>query len=169
MVNVQSVKDAFEKHETSYLKKLSDHILADGAIENNKFLIRFAVITHALSSILEKSYYTRKKNEWERFLKKVGEELKDVSEENKAVERLEAAIVELDESFGRYSDNVLRRSKIRKGSNLYAWGLTLSYAASLVGVEENELLTQSGQTKMVDEEGTTINAEERLKHVEGLM
>ena len=105
----------------------------------------------------------------ERFVRKVKEELKNVSEENKAVERLEAAIVELDESFGRYSDNVLRRSKIRKGSNLYAWGLTLSYAASLVGVEENELLTQSGQTRMVDEEGTTISAEKRLKHVEGLM
>lgn len=169
MVNVQLIKQAFEKHETIYLKKLSDHILADGALENKKYLIRLAVITHALSNILEKSYYTKKKGEWGRFVKKIQDNLGEVREESNAVEKLEAAIIELDESFGRYSDNVLYRSKIRKGSSLYAWGLALSYAASLVGVDENEILTQSGQTKMVDEEGATTGAEKRLKHLEGLM
>ena len=39
----------------------------------------------------------------------------------------------------------------------------------LVGVEESEILTQSAQTKMVDEEGVTITAESRLKNLEALL
>jgi len=169
VVNIQEVKNAFEKHESIRLRKLSDHILAEGALDNKKSLIRFAVIAHALSNILEKTYYTNKKSEWEKFAKRIRENLNSLEKDDTAIDKLESVITELDKSFGRYADNILHRSKVRKGSNLYAWGITLTFAASLVGVNEEEILNQSGQTKMVDEEGTTIVAEKRLKHLEGLM
>ncbi|MBR9681340.1 MAG: hypothetical protein GOV00_00915 [Candidatus Altiarchaeota archaeon] len=170
MVRIPEIKAAFEKHESRHLRKLSDRILTDGALENKKELIRLSIVTHALSNILEKSYYKKKKSEWERFVKRVDEGLDNLLEGDRgAIEKLETAIVELDESFGRYADNILHRSQVRKGSNLYAWGITLTYAADLVGVEESEILTQSGQTRMVDEEGTTIVAGKRLKHLEEMM
>jgi len=169
VVDATLILDAFKKHESAHLRKLSDHLLADGALEDNATSIRLSIIAHALSKILEKPYYTRKKSEWERFIKKVEEGLTAVAENRGGLDKIEAAIIELDECFGRYTDNVLHRSKIRKGSNLYAWGITLTYAAKLVGVEESEILTQSAQTKMVDEEGVTITAESRLKNLEALL
>jgi len=164
-----SVLDAFEQNGKGALRKLSDHILADGALKNDKSAIRLAIIAHALSNVLEKAYYRTRKSVWERFSRKIREGLQGVARGEPLIETLENALIELDENFGRYSDNVLHRSKIRRGSNLYAWGLTPTLASNLVDVEENEILSQSGQTKMVDEEGTSVSAEKRLKNLEELL
>ena len=167
--NTDSIIRAFNKSETMSLRKLSDHIMAEGAMQNNRNLIRLAVATHALSSILEKNYYRSKKSEWERFVKTVVSGLHEYKKNEGAISKVEAAIIKLDEVFGRYTDNVLHRSRVRKGSTLYAWGMTLTLAAEMVGVEESEILSQSGQTKMVDEEGSTIHASKRLEHLEGIL
>ena len=169
VTNIKSVFEFFENNEALRLRKISDHFLAEGALEENHTLIRLSVVAHALSKILEKSYYKKKKSEWERFVKKIKTGLSELVENKDAINKIEAAIIELDECFGRYSDNILHISKVRKGSNLYAWGITLTYAAKLVGIDESEILSQSGQTRMVDEDGITINAEARLKNLEGMM
>ena len=78
-------------------------------------------------------------------------------------------ILELDHHYGRYSDNVLHLSKIRRGSTLYAWGLSLGLASKLVGIPEHEIMSHSGKTKIVDEESISKSATKRVKEAEEIL
>ena len=53
------VMDAFLRNSISELRSLSDEILAKGAIEENRELVKLSVIAHSLAKILEKEYYRK--------------------------------------------------------------------------------------------------------------
>jgi len=163
------VMDAFLQGDISMLRNLSDEILAKGAIEENKELVKLAVIAHSLAKILEKKYYRREKKLWRDFVNRVVEGLKKAGKNVKGLEEIENAIIELDREHGRYTDNVLHLSKVRRGSTLYAWGLSLGVASKLVDVPEHEILSHTGKTKMVDEESVSKSASERLKEAEEVL
>jgi cytochrome c-type biogenesis protein CcmH/NrfG len=164
--HVPGILDAFKKGESRLLRSLSDKIMVDGFVQKNKDLIRLAVITHALSKIMDKEYYKRDRNYWKGFSKKLKELLKELSEGKENMEEVEKTIIELDKHFGRYKEDIIHHSRIRRGSTLYAWGMSLTLAAKMVDVPEYELMKQSGKTKIVDEEGQGKTISERLKDAE---
>ena len=160
---------AFKEGDIKKLRNISDELLADGAVGNDKNLIKMAVISHALSKILEKEYYRRDKKYWKRFVENIEKELEECAKDPGSIKKLEEEIVRLDNHFGRYSDTVLYRSKIRRGSTLYAWGISLTLASKLVDVPEAEIMRHSGKTKMIDEDGVSKSAEERMKVAEEVL
>ena len=166
MQHVLEILETFKRGESRLLRSLSDKIMVDGFVQKNKDLIRLAVITHALSKIMDKEYYKRDKNYWQGFSKKLKELLRELAEGRENMNGLEKLIIELDKHFGRYKEDVIHHSKIKRGSTLYAWGMSLTLAAKLVDVPEYELMKQSGKTKIVDEEGLGKTISERLKAAE---
>lgn len=159
----KKVLEFFKKSDPRRLRSLSDQIMVEGFVKKEKKEIRLAVISHSLSVIVQKDYYKKDKSYWANFSKKVEEYLKDPYN---YLDDLEHEITELDKHFGRYKENILHSSKIRKGSTLYAWGVSLTLASDLVDVPEYELMKQIGKTKIVDEEGTNISVLDRLKIAE---
>ena len=156
----------FRKTDTKLLRNLSDKILIEGFIGKNKDLINLSIVVHSLSKICEKDYYKKDGVYWKTFVDKAQITLEGIANDRESVNFLEKIIVDLDEHFGRYKNNVLHRSKIRKGSTLYAWGVSLTLASKMVGVQEIELMKQIGRTKIVDEENQIKTISERLKDAE---
>lgn len=158
--------ETFKKSDSRLLRTLSDKIMVDGFVQKNKDLIRLSIIAHSLSKIVEKEYYKRDKVYWQKFSKELRGLLKELAEGKENIGEIEKTVIELDKHFGRYEDNIIHHSKIKKGSTLYAWGMSLTLAAKLVDVPEYELMKQSGKTKIVDEEGLGRSVSERLKNAE---
>ena len=163
------VMDAFLRNDIPGLRNLSDGILAKGAIEENKDLVELSIVAHALSKILQKEYYKKDRKLWKSFVNDIVNGLKDVGSGKKNVEEIVNRIKSLDEHFGRYSDNIIHMSRIRRGSTLYAWGFSLTLASSLVGAPEHEIMSHTGKTKIVDEENVSRSASERLKDAEEIL
>ncbi len=159
----------FKKTDTKLLRNLSDKILIDGFIEKNNELINLSIVVHSLSKICEKDYYKKDGVYWKTFVDKIQANLEEVASDKAQVIILEKIIVELDNHFGRYKNNVLHRSKIRKGSTLYAWGVSLTLASQMVKIPEIELMKQIGRTKIVDEEAQIKTISERLKDAEEIL
>ncbi|MBR9680860.1 MAG: hypothetical protein GOU98_03495 [Candidatus Altiarchaeota archaeon] len=163
-MNIDSkLSEFFKNSDPRGLRSLSDQIMVEGFVKKDKKEIRLAVIAHSLSIIVQKDYYKKDKAYWDNFVSTLKTQLND--SEN-FLDEIEKEIVELDGHFGRYKENVLHLSRIRKGSTLYAWGVSLTLASSLVDVPEYELMKQIGRTKIVDEEGSQTSVESRLKVAE---
>ena len=163
------VADAFLREDIGELRSLSDEILAKGAIEGSREMVELAVVAHALAKIIEKGYYRREKEVWRKFVNDVVKALREAGKNSRKIYEVEEIIKELDEKFGRYADNVIHLSKVKRGSTLYAWGISLTLASELVGVPEHEIMNHTGKTKMVDEEGKSKSASERLKEAEEVL
>jgi len=160
---------AFKKYDTNILRTLSDKILADGFIERNKQVIRLAIISHSLSKIAEKEYYRKDQEKWGNFMILIEKGFEELSKDDKKITVVEKAVVDLDKHFGRYKESIIHLSKIRKGSTLYAWGVSLTMASELVDVPEYELMKHIGSTKIVDEEGLGVSVSQRLKDAEDVL
>ena len=159
----------FRKMDTKLLRNLSDKILIEGFIGKDNELIKLSIVVHSLSKICEKDYYKKDGVYWKTFVDKIQLNLEEIANDKLQVSLLEKIIIELDEHFGRYKNNVLHRSKIRKGSTLYAWGVSLTLASQMVKVQEIELMKQIGRTKIVDEENQIKVISERLKDAEEIL
>ncbi len=146
------------------LKDLSDELLLRGFVDQEKKKVRLSVIVRALSKIVEKNYYLKDRKYWENFLSRLEDALKAGD-----LERAEKIVIELDRHFGRYKEDIIKYAKIRRGSTLYAWGVSLTKVSEMLGVPEYELMHHIGKTKMVDEEGTGKPALERLKDAEEIL
>ncbi len=158
--------DAFKKSDPKALRSVSDKIMANGFVQKDRDLIRLAVVAHSLSKIAEKEYYKRDKEYWKAFAKRIKELFQELTEGKPRIAEIEKEIIELDRHFGRYKQDIIHHSKIRKGSTLYAWGVSLTLASKLVGVPEYELMRHVGKTRMVDEEGIGREVAKRLKDAE---
>ena len=163
------ILDAFKRTDSRNLRSVSDKVMVNGFIQKNPDLIRLAVLTHSLSKVVEKEYYKREAEYWGVFVKGVIDDLSNIEKDKGRIASLEKSIVELDQHFGRYKENVLHQSKIRKGSTLYAWGVSLTLASKMVGVPEYELMKQIGRTKIVDEEGLGKHVSDRLRDAEEIL
>jgi hypothetical protein len=160
------ILEAFKKGDSRQLRELSDKVMVHGFIEKDRALIRLAVVAHSLSKIAEKTYYKQDKEFWEGFMRRLGELFDRLAADGSAIGELEQVIIDLDRHFGRYKDHIIHYSQIRRGSTLYAWGMSLTLASKLVGVPEYELMRQVGKTKIVDEEGLGKPVSQRLTEAE---
>lgn len=163
------ILDAFKKNDSKLLRNLSDKILAEGFVEKNKGLIRLAVVAHSLSKISEKDYYRKDQEHWNNFMKLVESGFRELEKRDEKISDVEKTVADLDEHFGRYKENIIHLSKIRKGSTLYAWGVSLTLASELVDVPEYELMKHIGSTKIVDEEGPGVDTSKRLGDAEEVL
>lgn len=166
MDHALKILEAFRDGNSRELRSLSDKIMADGFVRKDSQQVRLAVVAHALSKIAEKDYYKRKKEFWNGFVQSMEDLLPRLAEGERLLDKLEQVIIKLDEHFGRYKNDIIHHSQIKRGSTLYAWGMSLTMAAELVGVPEYELLMQVGRTKIVDEEGLGRPVSKRLKDAE---
>ncbi|MBR9679910.1 MAG: hypothetical protein GOU99_02580 [Candidatus Altiarchaeota archaeon] len=162
MEGLEQLIKALEKERIRDLRNLSEDLLRQGAESGDKELIKLAVISHSLSKLLEKGYYRRKRNVWKDFVVDLKNLVRGVQKGSVKIDELEKRIIELDRHFGRYVDRIINISKVRKGSTLYAWGMSLKKSSELVGAPEWEIMSQAGKTRIVDEEDLSLSVQKRF-------
>ncbi len=161
-----------KRADVASIKRLGNDLIKTSAVAQNKSLIRLAMVCYALAKIYHKDYYRKNQMKWSEFeldlksnIRKAEEACREGDRErlSKWIDKMFDDIKKLDSSFGRFVSQVTDKAMVRKGSTLYAMGLSLGRAAELTGATKWELLRASGKTRMSDEEKVTKSLKERLE------
>jgi len=163
---------AFKEEDVRELRRLSDHITEDASIFQDDYSISLAIILYTLSKILEKEKYQNYK-EWKSFYKNclglLDNLKKDLEKSNfdiysKDLQELLSLIKDLDKKVPLYIEELLNSSRIKKGSNLYGYGLSLGRAAELLGISKWELMGYVGNINLPYDSNEKITAKDRYNN-----
>ncbi|MBI2671261.1 hypothetical protein HYX18_04780 [Candidatus Woesearchaeota archaeon] len=162
--------NAFRKKDIKRLRQLSDHIVEDASIFQDDYTLSLAIILYTMSKILEKgnyeayhawgSFYKSSVSDLKKLLKYLGNS--NFKKYSETLRNLLQQIKNIDKKVPLYIEELLNSSRIKKGSNLYAYGLSLGRAAELLGISKWELMGYIGNLDISNENLRTLNIKERL-------
>ncbi len=161
-----------QKRDYVALRDISNHIIKTASIFQDPDSIQIAVITFSLYKII-----TRSEGSEEQIAKKVinillksHHYLKD-NEEGKYqanIKRLFKTISEMDGKLKLYIEEVIDQAQIKKGTNLYAQGISMARTSQILGVSQWELMSYIGKTKIIEKEKEFMDVINRLDFARSL-
>ena len=152
------------------LKDISDETIAYGSIFQDEDSISIAVVTYALSKIIERCHFQEPKH-WKNFHQHIVDYLKSASASLKknnvksyrnSIKNLFDIIENLDNKLALYIQEVVEKAKIKKGSLIYEHGISLSRVSELLGISNWELMNYVGNTQIIDSEKEILGSIDRL-------
>ncbi|MEK6974459.1 MAG: hypothetical protein AABW41_04460 [Nanoarchaeota archaeon] len=161
----------FRKKDIKKLRALSDHVIEDASIYQEDYIISLAIILYTLSKILEKGDYENNPG-WNSFYKNSMNNIKKLiyhitkskfDDYSDILKRLLADIKNLDKEVPMYIEELLNSSRIKKGSSVYSYGISLGRAAELLGISKWELMNYIGNLETTSEHLRKINAIQRYQ------
>ncbi len=173
----KQIKEAFEKENTINLKSLADNCTKFAVVEDNKLYAELACISYALYKILTKRHIVESLI-WKKASKVILSLLQEIqvhAEENKMeqlaedLKKIINSIYEVDERLGHYAQNIFDKARIKQASTAYAYGVSLSRAATLFNVLKKDLQEYIGRTTMHDEIKEKFTIKERLKKLKEML
>jgi len=153
------------------LKDMSSLTIANGSIYQDEDSISIAVVTYALSKIIER-VHLKKPEHWKNFHQHILDNLnyaKNHLTKNKtmqyrnAIKNLFSTINQLDSKLALYIQEVVEKSKIKKGTSLYEHGISIARVCELLDICNWELMDYVGKTQISDSEKDITSALSRLK------
>lgn len=165
----KDVLEAVKKKNNVKLKILSNYTIHNASIFQDEDSISVAVITYALSKIIERYNFNESK-EWLNFYNKVIIDLKKAIDEltnndlryyKQNLKELIKAIERFDHKLTLYVQRVIEKSKIKKGSVMFEHGISIGRVADLLGISGWELREYIGKTTVFDTHKTP-DVKERL-------
>jgi hypothetical protein len=161
---VEDILYAFEQNDGNGLRKLALDLARRAAVDHDKTLARYAVVSYALSKLLTKSHIQESPN-WPRYRHAIISALKDVEHgrETKVLERIERTIWRIDESDGHFIKNVIEKARSKMAAEAYATGISLFLAARLFDADIQDLSDYVGKMKIHDEILPRIGIKERVE------
>ena len=160
---LRRVVKVLEKGYFNQLKALSNHTVHNASIFQDQDSIGIAVVTYALEKIVDLSSF-----DVPAFRTLFGQALKDL-EENRveayrdSVGKLFRKIADTDRKLKNYIDHVVEFSLIKKGGKIYEHGISLAQTASLLGINQWELMEYLGTTTVGDRFQEEIGVRKRLE------
>ncbi len=165
---------ATKKQDIKALRSLSDHIIDDASVFQDNYSISLAIILYTLSKIFEKEKY-QLYPEWNSFYNKIISNIKklifyleksDFDNYSASLKELLSSIKKLDKKASLYIEEVVKSSKIKKGSNLYSYGLSLGRTAELLGISKWELMNYIGNIELKTQGLKTVSVKQRYNMAE---
>jgi len=148
-----------KKQDFLALKGLSNHVIHDASILQNKDSIQIAVVVYALAKILEreKEHGHSVSSHINILIEKALNHLVDNDEEDyrNEIKNLLKKISDTDQQLFMYIQRVIEKANVVKGSNLYKHGISLGRASEILGISQWELMSFVGKTRIADEEKIT--------------
>lgn len=167
VIDILGVK---EEKDVTELKDLSNHTIHNSSVFQDEISVSMAVLIYALSKIIE-----RKQNDLDYrqilvFLKIAKKYLEDNEEAkfNVVMKKLFSEISSIDNKLKLYVQEVINQAQVRKGSKLYAHGLSYAKASAILGISQWELMNYIGKTKLNDSTLDIVDVRARLKFARGL-
>lgn len=163
--NLNLVLQALERRDILLIRAISDRALRSASLFQDQDSISMAVITYALSKILEREPNCG--TACDKLAKLFGKASASLQSNQDADFRAaEKKILEqiglLDNRLGIYLEEVIEKAKIKKGSALYEHGLSSGRAAELLGITKWELMSYIGKTRIADTEEIPVSVKDRL-------
>lgn len=158
-----------EEKDVAELRELSDHIIHNASIFQDEDSISIAILIYSLSKIIERREGRMNYNVLLKLITGAGKNL----EQNKidgyrgVIKKLFKFISTIDTKLKLYIEEVINQAEIKKGSKLYAHGISLGRAAEVLGISQWELMFYIGKTKLTDVKGG-VGVRERLNYARGL-
>ena len=132
------------------LRELSDHVIHNVSIFQDKDSITIAVTIYSLSKLyigsqdlieivlphLTNAKVYLEKDEYTLYEKEISHILRDISR--------------IDKKTKDYVQEVLEKGQIKKGSRMFEHGISLSHVADALGVSLWELVDYVGKTNIID-------------------
>ncbi len=164
-INILKVK---EEKDTAQLRELSNHTIHNASVFQDEDSISVAILVYSLSKIIERM----KDIDYNfilRLLEKANDALKKYkfNKFRKTIKRLFSFISSMDNKLKLYIGEVILQAQIKKGSKLYAHGISSARAAEMLGISQWELMSYIGKTRLTDVY-VGINAKERLEYARSL-
>ncbi len=133
------------------LSELSNHTIHNASIYQDIDSNQIAVVTYALSKIVERS----KDGDFGAFRKKFIMAMEDLQAQNQVdyrskMREIILMIGEMDSKLQAYIGEVIETAKIKKGSKIYDHGVSLSRVSEILGISQWDLMKYVGQTKIID-------------------
>jgi len=153
--------------EYGKLKEVSNRTINNASIFQDPDSVSIAVLVYALFKILERGAADEKfitddmcatLTDMRDFLKQ--DNRVSYRDEMKKLIRL---IQSADKKFKFYIEQVMNQAEIKKGSKLYATGISLARAAEILGITQWELMNYVGKTQIAEEEGHEMDIRKRLE------
>jgi hypothetical protein len=136
-------------HYEDNLSALSNQTIHNASIFQDEDSISIAVIMYSLSKMvsrheikdelinrIEHAYHTLEKS--------------NLGSYNKEIKGIIEDIKQIDGKVDFYIQEVINNAQIKKGGKIYDHGISLSRAAHLLGINQWELMSYVGKTKIID-------------------
>ncbi|HIH39378.1 TPA: hypothetical protein HA219_01480 [Candidatus Woesearchaeota archaeon] len=154
------------------LKELSNHVIDNAAIYQDKDSIQVAVIIYSLAKILEREKSSGKQisASLNIEIEKAVSRLIDNDEEKyrKEITHVFRQIHENDEKLYMYIQNIIEKANIAKGTKVYEHGISAGRVSEILGISQWDLMSFIGKTRIADEEGLTPDISKRLSFAKKL-
>ncbi len=160
------LRDAYKGRNQRRMRKVNDKIMMASAVGFSNELYLLAVYSYVLSKILSKPRfmgrrYADKHRNIDRILSDMvaASESKNSKRFKSLLRNLEFSIQNIEVSDSRYLKSMIDKGRLKTAAILYAQGFSLSAAADVTGIEQQEIMDYAGKTRMFDrlEERTPLS------------
>lgn len=175
--DIKEIITLFEGKRSLELRGLSNRLVREASIENNKHKAKLGIISYSLHKMLSKNHFISNKN-WPKLVSMIVSGLNEtlVAVENKEDEelvfkktRVIQIIQKIDSNLGNFAQNIYDKAKVKQASLAYSYGLSISQAADLTGADKKELQSYIGFTTMHDEEDEPQSITQRVSDLRVLL
>lgn len=165
--------EALRKRDIKEIKELSNKVIHNASIFQDRYSISVAVLIYSISKIIER---VKTKIEFNICCTKISEHLKKgirfLLDDNfngfdMELEHLNKELYSLDPKLKIHIREVFEKARINKASRLYEHGISIERTAKLLGISEWELMDYTGKTG-ISEKGVTKNIKERISYARSL-
>ena len=172
LVILEKVVDILRKKDIRdiiELKHLSDATIGNASIFQDEDSISVAIFIYALSKVIER----REGQLNYGFIRKMIIAARDDIKSERAdlfrnsMKKAFDFISSLDSKLKLYVEEVIKQAEIRKGSKLYAHGISLARTAEILGVSQWELMAYVGNTRLTDSAGG-LSVKQRILYARSL-
>jgi|SRR3989338_89535 len=158
ILEVKEEKDIIE------IKNLSDRVIHNASIFQDEYSVSVAIFVYSLSKIIERMYSQLDYKKLIGMVKKTADFLQQNDEKNfgDSIKEIFRFISSMDSKVKKYVGEVITQAQIKKGSKLYAHGISAARAAEVLGISQWELLNYIGNTTMMDRFEDNVGIKKRL-------
>lgn len=167
--DVSAILEVEEEKDIAELRELSNHTIHNASIFQDGDSVGIAILIYSLSKVIERR---EGKMNYKVLLKLIDEAKRDLESNRidgyrKVIKKFFKFISTIDSKLKLYIEEVINQAEIKKGSKLYAHGISLGRAAEVLGISQWELMFYIGKTKLTDVRGG-VGVKERLNYARGL-
>ncbi|MFH1668866.1 MAG: hypothetical protein ABIA62_02980 [Candidatus Woesearchaeota archaeon] len=157
--------------DSNKLKSISENAIYNLTVYQDEDSLSLAVILYAISKLLERWGFDSEHAEQTRVLlgsAQFSVENDDPLEYREKMKNLFDFISTVEKESKIYVEKVIEKAQIKKGTSIYAQGISIARVADLFGIGQWELLSYIGKTRIHDEPQQKSDVAERLRFARSL-
>lgn len=151
--------------DSSYLKKLSDHVIHNASIYQDEDSISVAILIYSLSKLLDRLNAGFDYSKIKDLISNAIDFLENDNMESYQdfIAQIFSIISKADAKFTKYIGEVIDQASIKKGSKIYEHGISASKTAQILGISLWDFYRYLGVTNISDINSEISSVRDRLK------